>query len=513
MKKIIFVWIILFTAASFWGCNNSKKEESQNKKPDPNIGGLGMPRGLISKTNGATPGYVIFSPLLSDSTYLVDMDGKVVHTWKSEYGPSGWLYLKENGNLVRGGRQPDAPVFGGGGQGGRLQEFTWNGELIWDYRFATENHLAHHDVSIMPNGNILVLAWETKTPEEAIQAGRNPEFIPKAGLWPDKVVEIKPVGKNEAEIIWEWHMWDHMIQNHDQSKDNYGIPSEHPELLDINAGAYLPQPIKQEELDKARSQNNAVTNATVDNAGSDLYHMNAIDYNAELDQIVLSSPALDEIFIIDHSTSTKEAATHTGGRWGKGGDYLYRWGNPEKYGRGDSTNHKLGGQHDVKWIPKDFPGGGNLMVYNNNVTNSKKPHSAVYELTPPLTEKGYELSGDGKFGPAEPSWKFVAADTMAAFSPFISGAHRMFNGNTFVTVGAKGRYIEVTPSGKIVWDYWTPYAGYVRMKDGTTPQPVGNLMFATFRATHIPIDHPAVKDKVLKPLDPQPAVYKEVKKE
>jgi hypothetical protein len=101
---------------------------------------------------------------------------------------------------------------------------------------------------------------------------------------------------------------------------------------------------------------------------------------------------------------------------------------------------------------------------------------------------------------------------MAAFSPFISGAHRRANGNTFVTVGAKGRYIEVTPEGKVVWDYWTPYAGYVRMKDGTTPQPVGNLVYATFRATHIPIDHPAVKDKVLKPLDPQPEVYKEEKK-
>ncbi len=511
MKKIFLGLIILFSAAVFWGCN-SKKEEAQNKKPDPNIGGLGMPRGLINKTEQATPGYVVFSPLLSSTTYVIDTDGKVVHTWESDYGPSGWLYLKDNGNLVRGGRQPDAPVFGGGGQGGRLQEFTWDGELIWDYKFATENHLAHHDVSIMPNGNILLLAWEKKTPEEAIKGGRKPEFIPKAGLWPDKVVEIKPVGKSEAEIIWEWHLWDHMIQNNDQTKNNYGIPSEHPELLDINAGAYLPKPITQEKLDEARKNNNAVTNATLDNMGSDLYHLNAIDYNAELNQIVMSSPALDEIFIIDHSTTTQEAASHKGGRWGKGGDLIYRWGNPENYGKGDSSNHKLGGQHDVKWIPKDFPGGGNLMVFNNNVPNSKKPHSAVYELIAPLTDKGYQLSPDGRFGPEAPSWAFVAADSLAAFSPFISGAHRMANGNTFVTVGAKGRYIEVTPEGKIVWDYWTPYAGYVRMKDGTTPQPVGNLDYATFRATHFPIDYPAVKSGVLKPLDPQPGIYKAAKK-
>jgi hypothetical protein len=508
MKKISFGLILILTAASFLACNTSKKEEAQNKKPDPNIGGLGMPRGLISKTDQATPGYVVFSPLLSDTTYLVDMDGKVVHTWGSEYGPSGWLYLKENGNLLRGGRQPDAPVFGGGGQGGRIQEFTWDGELVWDYKFATENHLSHHDVSIMPNGNILVLAWEAKTPEEANKAGRKTEFIPKAGLWPDKVVELKPVGKNDAEVVWEWHMWDHMIQDFDQSKDNYGIPSEHPELLDINAGAYLPKPIAQEELDKALANNNAVTNSTLDNRGSDLYHLNAINYNADLDQIVLSTPALDEILIIDHSTTIAEASSHSGGRWGKGGDFLYRWGNPVNYGRGDSTYHRLGGQHDAKWIPKGFPGEGHLMIYNNNGPNSKKPYSAVYELTTPLTDKGYELSSTGIFGPEEPSWQFVASDTLPAFSPFISGAHRMANGNTFVTVGAKGRYIEVTPEGKIVWDYWTPYAGYVRMKDGTTPQPVGNLIYATFRATHIPIDHPAVKGKVLKPLDPQPEAYK-----
>ena len=172
----------------------------------------------------------------------------------------------------------------------------------------------------------------------------------------------------------------------------------------------------------------------------------------------------------------------------------------------------ISGQHDIRWISKGMPGEGNLMVFNNKVPNSKKPHSAVYEWTAPVTEKGYALPDGGHYGPETPSWKFVATDTMTAFSPFISGAHRMASGNTFVTVGARGRYMEVTPAGKTVWDYWTPYAGFVRMKDGTTAQPVGNLVYATFRATHIPIDHPAVKGKLLKPLNPQPPSYKDVKK-
>ncbi|MEO5582814.1 MAG: aryl-sulfate sulfotransferase, partial [Saprospiraceae bacterium] len=410
-----------------------------------------------------------------------------------------------------GGREPDAPVFGGGGQGGRIQEFTWDGKLVWNYKFATEKHLAHHDVALMSNGNILVIAWEAKTYEEAVRAGRKPGTIPKAGLWPDKIVEIKPVGTNDAIIVWEWHLWDHMIQNLDSTKNNFGQPSAHPELIDLNLGAAELKPVTVEELNKQRAENNAVTNSTPDNGGSDAYHINAIDFNETLNQIVLSSPHLDEVLIIDHSTTTAESAGHKGGRWGKGGDFLYRWGNSQNYGKGDSSDHQLGGQHNIMWIPKGYPGSGNLMVYNNSVPNSKMPYSAVYEWTAPLTSKGYTLSERGNFEPKQPSWKFVASDTLSAFSPFISGAHRMMNGNTFIAIGAKGRFLEVTPEGKIVWDYWTPYAGYVKMKDGTYPQPIGKFVFATFRATHIPLDHPAVKGKTLVPLNPQPVFFDEPK--
>jgi hypothetical protein len=117
------------------------------------------------------------------------------------------------------------------------------------------------------------------------------------------------------------------------------------------------------------------------------------------------------------------------------------------------------------------------------------------------------LETDGAFGPAKPAWTYIAKDTLSFWSPFISGVHRMANGNTFITEGAKGRYFEVNAAGDILWDYLTPFTDDLKMPDGTGPQPIGNLIYATFRASHIPADHPALIGKDLKPLEPQPAIF------
>ena len=53
-------------------------------------------------------------------------------------------------------------------------------------------------------------------------------------LWPDQIVEVQPVGTDQANIVWEWNIWDHLIQEYDSTKDNYGVVGDHPELLDIN---------------------------------------------------------------------------------------------------------------------------------------------------------------------------------------------------------------------------------------------------------------------------------------
>ena len=414
--------------------------------PDAEVASDELPRGLRLSTPGAAQGYVYYTPLISSTTYLLETgSGDVVHTWESEYAPSGFVYLLDNGNLLRGARQPDVAVFGGGGQGGRLQELAWDGELVWDYEYASEDHLLHHDVAVLPNGNILAIAWEAKSLEEVQQMGIRPEMTPEGGLWPDMIVELEPQRPDGARIVWEWHMWDHMIQDHDAALSHYGDLSEHPELIDINGGSQPPDDIPEEDLARYREIGHVPDDADHD-PSADLMHTNAIAYNASLDQIALSMQTYSEIWIIDHSTTTEEARGHTGGRWGRGGDLLYRWGNPRVYGRGDETDQRLFGQHDVRWVPEGLPGAGNILVFSNNVTGPEGTHSAVLEIEAPTDGAGRYLLNEGEpFGPATPTWSYTAPDPPSFLSPFISGAHRLPDGHTLITCRSAGPLLRGDP--------------------------------------------------------------------
>ena len=515
MKKIYFLFsFFIISITAFCQVNNNSDTSGKNAAPrmNRNMFGLGIPRGLIMNTDGLADGYVLFAVPNSGSVYLINRKGEVVHEWKGNYGSMATVaYLQNDGSIIQNAADPDFPVFAGGGEAGRIEKITWDSKVVWDFEYATEQYLHHHDFAVMPNGHILAIAWESKTADEVLAAGRKPELTPKAGLWPDKIVEIEPLDNNHGKIVWEWHVWDHMIQDFDSKKANYGKVADHPELLDINVGEPLPPAISQDSVDILKKQGRIMwRNQTAENMGSDVYHFNAIKYNADLDQIVFSSPHISEIFIIDHSTTTKEAAGHTGGRWGKGGDFLYRWGNPQNYKRGDSTDEKLFGQHDVRWIEKGLPGEGHLTIFDNNhyaPSRDSINYSAIYEIVPPTDNKGNYIIEKGKtFGPDKPVWMYKAPDSLSFWSSFISGAQRMSNGNTFINEGARGRFFEVTKDGKMVWEYLNPYRGDVRKLNGD-PVPVVPLAYITFRSNFIPADHPGLANKKLEPLNPQPKVF------
>jgi hypothetical protein len=366
-------------------------------------------------------GQILYSPMYGTSTYLREGTGSLNHTWSSSYFPGVMVRWLGNGTILRTIRVGVGP--GGGGAGGGVQKVDWDGTILWDYRYNTNGVLTHHDVAELPNGNVLLIAWEIKTRTECIAAGRNPSHVTNQGLMPDHIIEVHPTGPTTGEIVWQWHAWDHLIQDYDSSKANYGVVGDHPELIDINY---------------------------VTSSQQDLMHTNSIDYNAQFDQIVVSVRYYSEIWVIDHSTTTEEAAGHTGGSSGHGGDLLYRWGNPQVYDRGTSANRKLFEQHDTNWIDDGCPGEGNILIFNNGVNRG---YSTVDEIVPPVNENGeYYLAPGAAYGPTTQTW--IYSPSPSFYASHLSGATRLASGDTLICNGETGKIFEVTPQETTVWS-WT----------------------------------------------------------
>jgi len=362
--------------------------------------------GLVQQDTGTTEnGYILFAPLSDSVTYLMDKCGRKVHTWKTSYAPGASVYLLPDGNLLRPGRYFNA-VFASspGGMGGMIQKIDWDGNVVWSYLISDSVHQQHHDVKGLPNGNVLVISWERKTIAQATAAGRNPIHNNKS-VWSETVFELQPVGTNQANIVWEWHVWDHLVQDFDNTKTNFGIVKESPEKIDLN---YTPKDTTE-----------------------DWMHFNSIDYNPYFDQVVVNSPNFNEFYVIDHSTTTAEAATGTGGKSGKGGDILYRWGNPLAYGRGTVNDQKLFFEHNVHWIEPGLPYENHIMVYNNGLGRPDSAYSTVDIIRPPVTRSGV-YNPSLPYGPASYIWSYNQGNPNNLYSGFISGAQQLANGNVLV---------------------------------------------------------------------------------
>ena len=427
--------------------------------------------GLFSHTEDSFLGYALFAPTTSKTTYLIDNCGKLVQSWGSDYVPGLGAYLLEDGSLLRCGRA-NSTVFNGGGKGGIIERFDWDGNLTWTFEYNNEDYMHHHDLAYMPNGNILLIAWEYISVEEAIEQGKNPLLVGNA-LFSEHIVEIEPFGVDSAHIVWEWHLWDHLVQDYDAERDNFGIVADHPELMNLNYPSIVNQ---------------------------DWIHFNAIDYNEALDQIALSSRHLNEIWIIDHSTTTEEAAGHEGGNSGKGGDILYRWGNPEAYDHGDGMDTQLFGQHDVNWIPEGYEGAGQLMVFNNGINRPEGFYSSVDVIAPPVDEQGHYFYEVGQaYEPDSFSWQYIAEEPASFFSSNISGARRLPNGNTLICEGRTGNFWEVDLVGNVVWHYVNPVIQSGPAVQGTDIfGPLGGSN-AVFRVMKYGLDFPGFEGRDMTP--------------
>ncbi|MEM7307551.1 MAG: aryl-sulfate sulfotransferase [Planctomycetota bacterium] len=467
------------------------------------------PTGVLVREPGAFEGYTLYCPLDSGTTYLVGMDGEPVHTWRSELPPGSAIYLQDDGSILRGFRVNENPVFHGGGLGGGIQRITWDGEVTWEYQVSSKDFSQHHDIEPLPNGNVLLIAWEHVAPDMALRLGRDPEVVDDEGWWPDAVYEVKPVLPDGAEVVWEWHAKDHLIQDREPSKPSYGSIPDRPGRIDVNGDHRDLPPETEEERERREKleEEMAALGYTGGSAGNgrddkpresegrpDWLHTNAVEYNAELDLVMLSTPEFSEIWILDHSTTTEEARGSTGGRYGRGGDLLYRWGNPRTYGRGTADDQILSYQHDPTWIPAGYPGAGNVLILNNG---RDRGWSSVDEISLPLAGGAFELEAGVAFGPEAPAWTYGSA-AGEFFAPFISGAQRLPNGNTLVCVGPEGLVREVTADGETVWELRNGFGGDIPMSFGNAAERTPPVKSgALFRATRIAPDHPALAGREL----------------
>ena len=382
-------------------------------------------------------GFALYNSQGSNTTYLIDENQNIAHSWNLNTECNYAVLLKDNGNLIRGTKYNNN-ILGGAAEGGRVQEIAPDGSIVWDYIYSDANHLSHHDITLIGD-NVLLTAWEVKTISELDAYGYNNATSNK---WPTHFIELAPDGNGGANIVWEWYIWDHLCQDIDPNKPNYVANiSDHPELIDINMIQSSGGPGGGGPGGGGPGGNNG-----------DWFHVNGVDYNEELDQIVFSSRHASEIYIIDHSTTTAEAATSSGGNSGMGGDILYRWGNPSNYGM-SGPQIIPSAVHDSRWIPNDGrPNSGFLQVFNNSAMGNGQ--SSVDGIKTPIdstTGYTYTRIPGQPFEPLSYTTRYECAYSANGQS----ASDRMSNGNIFINAsggqGGAGVMYEVDSLENIIW--------------------------------------------------------------
>lgn len=459
------------------------KLEAQSQKREviskiPAIGEVVMEEIDVAKPGQLQSGYLFWHQAdelatdVQNVALLIDAEGKVVHRWDTDLTGGGHTsYLLKSGGLLRTGIKDRSFVKGQPVAATDTMQITdKTGRAIWelnarDIRLSkNKNKITfHHDMCPMPNGNFLVLIYEQIAPEEAKPNG----WFAGEGkpVWSDGILEIRPdLEDGGHEVVWAWRFIDHMIQDKNAKAANFDVIADHPEKID----GHFP---------KSYAPMNTVRQ-----------HLNSIDYHPGRDQIVVSSFIYNEIWVIDHSTTMAEAAGSSGGQHGKGGDLLFRYGNPAAYGKGTQADRIFQNQHDTSWIDEGLPGAGNLLVFNNNtgseavsrvdlsgggaaaVQEELEGISHVHEIRPKEKEGSYLKGKTGTFE-AERIWFWKHEDF---FAPFQGGARRLPNGNTLLTDTVGKRVWEVAPDGDVVVRYNGPAPSFKSFK--YTAEQVADLL-------------------------------------
>ena len=318
----------------------------------------------------------------------------------------------------------------------------------------------------------------------------------------DVIVEVDMQGN----VIWEWSFFDHVVQDINPALPTYGIIANTPGKIDLNI------------------QGNPVR--------SDWLHCNSLDYNEDLDLIVVNS-VHGEFYVVDHGNTfiANQPANSIALAATSAGDFLYRFGDPAKYDKGDppsvlenwekaTAGHKqIGGAHNIQWIKPGLPGAGNFLVFNNAENLFElTPQSYIVEINPYLNSAGVNtgifvnppdagyvtvpspnqnLMKENKKVSKQIVWTYSSKNNTTFYSTIGSSAQRLPNGNTMVCSMNDGHFFEIKPSDtSLVWEYINPVT-----RDGVKKIKVDNYPTynGVFRAYRYAATHPALAGHDLTP--------------
>jgi len=431
-------------------------------------------------------GYTLFGT--RGTTYLIDFEGHVIHTWPIGTNPR----FTEAGTLL------DA-VGGNPSNQNQWEELDWDGNVVWQYSETRTNYHGHHDFAKIYNSKLgdstfIYIANKDLTAQQCLDAGCDISHS-YTGAQMDAVVEVNRQGT----VIWEWCFFDHVVQDMYQALPTYGVIANTPGRINLNLTG---NPVK-----------------------GDWLHCNSLDYNQEKDLIVINS-VHGEFYVIDHGntfisgdadSSIALAASNTG-------DFLYRFGDPAKYNKGDppsvldnwdkstTGNKQIGGAHDIQWIRPGLPGAGNFLIFSNSENLFElTPQSYIFEINPYLNsagantgnfvnppDAGYNqvsspdanLMKEKKLISKQVVWRYSSKNNTSFYSTIGSSAQRLPNGNTFICSMNDGHFFEVSPTDtSIVWEYINPMTRDGIKKIKVDHYPTYNGVFRAYRYAS---DHPAL---------------------
>ena len=421
--------------------------------------------GVTVNTEQTYEGYTLISSISDNNVYLIDNCGRVVHEWELECDRGVAAYIDKDGNLYKSCRTPG--FANTGGVTGAIQKLSWDGNLKWNFHLANTQYHLHHDFDILPNGNILVLAYEKIELGDWRNLGStiagNIDFIQS-----EAILEIRQEGLDSFEIVWEWHLTDHFVQDLSPEYPNFAAVNVEKRKLDINSSSTGP--------------------------AADRIHFNSIRYNEALEQIIVSAKHLNEVFIIEKTDNSEIASKGEGGKYGFGGDFLYRFGNGENYGLIDTSRLAIGEQHNIQWVPNSNT---NITIFNNS-TDSSRIRSEALEVLLPVTDGRYRIDENENFEDISVIWSLDELSGSAFKSRIMSGVQRLSNDNYLIGVADEKSLTEVDIDGNIVWKYIVPIRNGEPMQQGDNQA----LAATIFNANKYSPLYQGFEGRDLKPSDP-----------